>query len=344
MKDKLLKKVYCKQPIVKPTKFPPNISEERKSFILSGNKKWVNGTDIKYFFTGGAENQRKVVRDAFTHWKKLGIGISFSEVNSIEASICRIGFDYTDGSWSYVGRDNLTISITKNTMNFGWDLTENPYGMTTALHEIGHLIGFQHEHQSPFSGIEWNTNAVYRAFQGSPNYWSKKTVDHNILNKMPPNQVIGSTWDPKSIMQYEFDAGLILNPEPYNNGLFPPGILSENDIQGIRKIYPILTTNSKQIQKDIPLAINAQSGFQEDYEFEPEVTKKYTFETNGSLDTVMVIWEIDGTEKHYLSGDDDTGTDTNSKIILPLIKGRKYLVNVKVVYAANNQTGTLTIS
>ena len=32
-------------------------------------------------------------------------------------------------------------------MNFGWDLTQ-PGEIDTALHEIGHTIGFPHEHQA----------------------------------------------------------------------------------------------------------------------------------------------------------------------------------------------------
>lgn len=337
-------KHYCNQPIVKPMALPANITDERKSFILSGAKKWVNGTDIKYFFTEGDEAQRQVVRQAFEQWKDLGIGISFTEVTDRAASMCRIGFDLTAGSWSYVGRDNLTIALNETTMNFGWDLTANAYGMTTALHEIGHLIGFQHEHQSPFSGIEWNVDAVYKEFSGYPNYWKKSAIDHNILNKMPPNTVQGSAWDPKSIMEYQFNPGLVINPKPYDQGIFPPGILSANDIQGVISLYPVVGQANAAIQSNQPLAITADSGAQQDFEFVPQVTRKYTFETQGNLDTVMVVWEKDGSEKHYLTGDDDTGTDANAKITLPLVQGRTYLVNIKVVYAPSPSNGSLTIN
>lgn len=119
-------------------------------------------------FIEGAEAQKKVVRAAFKKWKDIGIGISFQEVSDIDEAMVRIGFDHNDGSWSYVGRTILTISKAERTMNFGWDLT-NDYGMTTAIHEIGHTIGFEHEHQSPFTGIVWDTAAVYKEFSGPPN-------------------------------------------------------------------------------------------------------------------------------------------------------------------------------
>lgn len=342
MANKTINRLHCKQPVSVPVVFSDNVSMVRRKFILSSNKKWVNGTIIKYFFIDGSQAQRNVVVQAFQQWKNLGIGLSFSQTNNIEEAIARIGFSIGDGSWSYVGRDNLEIPTSEKTMNFGWDLTANSYGMTTALHEIGHLLGFQHEHQSPFSGIEWNTEAVYNEFSGAPNNWSKEDIDANILSKMPSNQVIGSSWDSKSIMEYEFGQGLVINPVQYKNGIYPPGILSQQDIKGVKSFYPITAKNSS-IQLNKSMAIKAKSGKQDDFEFTPDTTKKYTFQTVGVLDTVMVIWEKGEEENHYLAGDDDTGADKNSKIILPLVKDRTYIINVRVIYAAN-QSGSLIIT
>jgi hypothetical protein len=130
-------------------------------------------------------------RKAFQIWKEVGIGISFEEVKQVDEAMVRIGFDFTDGSWSYIGRDIWTIPKSERTMNFGWDLT-NTYGMTTAIHEIGHTLGLHHEHQNPQAGIVWNTQAVYEYFSGHPNYWPKETIDANILNKIPAREIEGS--------------------------------------------------------------------------------------------------------------------------------------------------------
>ncbi|WP_265939207.1 M12 family metallopeptidase [Bacillus thuringiensis] len=45
-------------------------------------------------------------------------------------------------------------------MNFGWYITRNPSEIDTAIHEIGHTLGFPHEHQNTKSGIEWDEEAV----------------------------------------------------------------------------------------------------------------------------------------------------------------------------------------
>ncbi len=345
MATKIIKRKLCKQPPTIQRTFDPGVSQHRRGYILSSDLKWVNSTEIKFIFIEGAEPQKNVVRKAFQTWKALGIGISFKEVSTVDDSMIRIGFDLSDGSWSYVGREILNIPQTQRTMNFGWDLTADSYGMTTAIHEIGHTIGFQHEHQSPFSGIEWNTQAVYTEFSGPPNSWPKSQIDSNIINKLPANQVQGSAWDPKSIMEYEFGPGLVLQPVQYTNGIFPPGILSANDIKGVKSFYPVVAEKSivkLQLQKSAP--IKARSGGQADFIFTAPSTKKYTFQTIGQMDTVMVVSEKAKTENHYMAGDDDSGLEKNSKISLPFVKGRDYLINVRVMYASDNQGGSIIVS
>jgi hypothetical protein len=339
------KRKLCRQPAPIKRDYDPAVTQNRLGFILTTSLKWVNGTEIKYFFIEGPEAQKNVVREAFQQWKNLGIGISFTEVSSVDDSMVRIGFDYTSGSWSYVGRDILTIPKSQGTMNFGWDLTADSYGLTTALHEIGHTIGFQHEHQSPFSGIVWNTPAVYAEFSGPPNSWPTTQIDSNIINKLPANQLQGSTWDPASIMEYQFGPGLITQPQPYDTtGINPPGTLSANDVSGVKSFYPVVGPSpAAQLQLNTSSIVSAKSGEQNDFTFMAPSTRKYTFQTVGELDTIMVVSEKGEKENHYLGGNDDVGFDKNVKITLPLIKDRDYLINLRVVFAPNAQTGSVIV-
>ncbi|MBS1592772.1 MAG: hypothetical protein JST90_00500 [Bacteroidetes bacterium] len=347
MSTKTTQKKYCNQPPAVNTKHEEGITENRLGFILSVNKKWVNGTTIKYLFIKGEGNktQYDVVRKAFKQWKDLGIGLSFIEVTDIDEAMVRIGFDHKDGSWSYVGRDILTISKADRTMNFGWDLN-NAYGLTTALHEIGHTLGFQHEHQNFNAGIVWNTEAVYKSFSAPPNNWSKAQIDSNIISKLPPNQMQASKWDAESIMEYEFEPGLVRSPKPYDTaGIYPGGSLSPQDIGAVRSFYPPLKKNDTQTLAYMQSAVlTAKSGKQNDFVFKAPSTRKYTIQTFGDADTLMVVSEKGAKENHYLSGDDDSGFSKNTKVTLPLVKGREYLINVRVMYNGARSGSGIVVS
>jgi len=59
---------------------------------------------------------------------------------------------------------------------------------------------------------------------------------------------------------------------------------------------------------------------------------------------VMVVSEIAETENYYMSGDDDSGFDKNSKITLPLVKGRNYLVHLRVLFTPGKQSGSIIVT
>jgi hypothetical protein len=206
----------CLQPQLVPIVLPDTLAPDRPRAIRSIKRKWVNGTVIQYHFLecdqwSWPKAQRDAVRWAFDTWKELKIGLVFEETKDAAEAEIRIGVLQTDGSWSYVGTDCLKYQDLGRTMNFGWNLTTE-WGQATALHEIGHALGLPHEHQNPNAGIVWNEELVYQMFSGDPNYWDRDTIRHNIINKLPRNDTEGSRWDPKSIMHYPFEPGLITAP------------------------------------------------------------------------------------------------------------------------------------
>lgn len=186
--------------------FEPGVSSERLELInLLGNK-WVSGTVLHYYFFDrdsdgkkvllsdgttewrtwvGKEAERAVVRRGFETWKNVGIGLNFQEVTEREESEIRIGFMRGDGAWSWLGREILDYGPNERMMNFGWDLTR-PGELDTAIHEIGHGLGFPHEHQNPKAGIEWDEEAVYTALAKEPNRWIAKRHCGTLLGSLTP--------------------------------------------------------------------------------------------------------------------------------------------------------------
>jgi len=326
----------CAVPQIAERQFGADVSLERARLIRLIAKKWVNGTILHhYFFIGspwGADSaQLDVVRRAFAAWKNLGIGLEFKEVASAEEAELRIGFLRGDGAWSYTGREVLEIGQSERTMNLGWDLTR-PGEVDTAIHEIGHSLGFPHEHQNPNAGIVWDEEAVYAALAQPPNSWSRETTHWNIIRKIPPDSVEGSNWDPNSVMHYPFGPGLIREPAQYHNGLQPAPGLSQKDIQHVRFFYPAISNVYAELKPLESQRLSIGAGEQKNFSVIPQSTRSYDFRTFGESDTVMVIFEEQNGELRYLKGADDSGSDLNASFRVRLLKGRRYVLRIRLYY------------
>lgn len=334
-------------------KVEKDVDSHVSSLIIMISYKWVNGTVLHYCFMDerpewrGSDEDKDVVRDSFRQWHELPIGISFREVyDPLEAEI-RIGFERGTGSWSYVGRGAIDHQPdpTKRTMNFGWDLTTD-YGRDTALHEIGHALGFPHSHQNPFSGIVWDEQAVIQYFSGPPNWWDSAKIHHNILDKIPTSDVQGSAWDPNSIMHYQFEAGLILEPTKYQDEpLVPEAGLSATDIETVKRFYPALEESKyPELQPYLSQRLAGDPGDQFDFEIAPEISREYTLSTHGNNELVMVLFEQRDGDLAYLDGDDDGGVDRNAQIVERLEKGRKYVVRVRLYHQKVRGDGAILLT
>ena len=353
---------YCSLPEVPERVFGPDVSPARASAILVTSNKWVNGTKLHYYFFDkdtdgkyvyfsngtrewrsweGAEDQKRVARQAFDHWKDLGLGLEFEEVDSRDDAEIRIGFMGGDGSWSFIGTYVLNIGPNERTLNFGWDLTKAD-GFDTALHEIGHTLGLPHEHQNPHAGIVWNEEAVYTALARPPNRWPRDKTHHNIIRKIDPDTVQGSNWDPDSIMHYPFEAGLIKLPAQYRNGLTPDPELSGRDKEWVKSFYPALDgEDHPELKPFRPEPLSILPGEQKNFVIQPDATKYYNIRTFGVSDTIMVLFEDENGELRYRTADDDSGTDFNASIRIKLIKGHRYVLRVRLYYS--DQSGETVV-
>jgi hypothetical protein len=327
---------FCGLPPHAEPELPPDLHPLRARAIVLLQNKWTNGTVLHYAFVQRVPKaQMDVVRWAFGHWKEQGIGLGFEEVDDAAEAELRIAFA-DDGSWSYVGTYNLRIRAAEPTMNFGWDLT-TPWGRATALHEIGHAMGLPHEHQNPNAGIVWDEEKVYAAYARGQG-WDRDKIHQNVIRKIGAREVHGTDWDPRSIMHYPFEPGLIRAPAPYDAEGTPENTeLSPRDAAFVRGLYPGDAAAPVPLDPFTMVSLpELRAGGQADFAIAPRATRKYEMRTVGESDSKMVLFEERDGEPRYLAGDDDSAADRNATIKARLVRGRRYLLRVRLHYRAGD--------
>lgn len=347
--------LYCSLPPIPEPVFPEDFDPNRKRAILTHSNKWANETVLHYCFLGTSpENDKKleedknIVREAFNIWKNVGIGLKFKEVFSPSEAEIRISFLYDGKSWSYVGTqilhaikgDDFPSGTIVTTMNFGWPL-QGTQGLDLALHEIGHTLGFEHEHQNPKNGIEWCETAVYEYFEGKPNYWDKDSIQWNILRKIDVDdqQTQASPWDNNSIMHYRFEKGLILKPEDFRDGLIPEPGLSHWDKSKVKELYKPLTDekyNTLNVNEYVPLSI--EPGQQMHFIIQPQYTNKYNIRVSGNSDVLIVLFLNENGDNKYLMADNNICVQKDAQLETRLEKDKKYILGVLLTFTETPST------
>ena len=185
-----------------------NVGVTRQPLATYTDKMWEPGQTITVGFdiVGGSIDQIDLVKRYAKEWE-LFANIKFDFQNSGNGMI-RVGFKPI-GSWSYIGRDALTILSGQTTMNFGWlGSVNNDFARQVILHEFGHALGFIHEHQRVDAFINWDKEKVYTYYSQAPNNWTREMTDQQIFQKYAVNATNYSTYDQLSIMQYPVPAEL----------------------------------------------------------------------------------------------------------------------------------------
>nr|DBA30180.1 TPA: hypothetical protein GDO54_006194 [Pyxicephalus adspersus] len=203
------------------------VSRGRRAATSRPERVWPNGI-IPYVVSGNfTGSQKAIFRQAMRHWEKHTC-VTFLERTDEDSYIV---FTYRPcGCCSYVGRRGggpQAISIGKNCDKFG-----------IVVHELGHVIGFWHEHTRP--DRDHHVTIIRDNIQPGQEY--------NFL-KMEPEEVesLGETYDFDSIMHYAkntFSRGIFLDtilPKYEVNGVKPSigqrTRLSVGDIAQARKLY-----------------------------------------------------------------------------------------------------------
>jgi hypothetical protein len=201
-----------------------------KRSIGNHSKFWAQRRTINVAFLSSNLEFIEFAKEEIGEWTQH-INLIIRFVEGTEGDIRISDSAELKGHWSCVGTDALTVPADEPTLHIDLTTREMPFHVAM-LHEFGHALGLEHEHQHPEANIDWNTPKVYEAFENAGH--SKDTIYHNVFRTLERTDRQISPYDKKSIMHYNFPAELIWDGTDYPMNKK----LSEKDISFISSIYP----------------------------------------------------------------------------------------------------------
>lgn len=252
--------------------------------IVPKLQRWVPGQVVRVAFNGGDKALYEKIAAVANRWvseadvnlrlrfaNETGRYINWTQDDAVYAAEIRIAFysDARGGNWSHVGTDSVNPNLVggspgQASMNLqGFD-RQLPFGWeATTLHEFGHALGFEHEHQNPAAGCDfrfeddpgyvpttddegWYTPdkagrnpGLYTYLGGYANRWPLEKVDANLKALPVSSAYLVGEFDKKSIMKYQFPAfGFRAGEKSPCFTHMDKAQLSAGDVAGAKRAYP----------------------------------------------------------------------------------------------------------
>lgn len=174
----------------------------------------VNENITIAFFNGTIEQRREVMR-CCEDWMNYA-NITFTQISSTANAKVRVLFENQDNpnifsGWSYMGTACLDHPKNEETVHLkvGNDVKNKAF-LSTVRHELGHVLGFHHEHQSPNAKIVFNESVIKNELRkdnpGKSDDYIQDLYDTNYKRYEKAYLYTYSAYDPSSIMHYSFTA------------------------------------------------------------------------------------------------------------------------------------------
>jgi hypothetical protein len=271
--------------------------------VILLSKRWSPGQTVTVAFLGGDTVLHRKIQRVVERWSTVAnLTFDFGDTDSGAfrgwsrndtgyGAHVRIAFDEV-GYWSHVGTDAIDPDVapaSHPSMNVqGFDQSLPDGWEATVLHEFGHAMAFEHEHQSPEGTCElefrWENDAgyeptppggeggyqrdasgrhpgIYTVLGGPPNEWEPSVVDYNLRKLRNTREIRASRFDRASIMKYYFEPWMLVSGTRSSCYSRRSSGLSDGDRRAAAEEYPrdpaIAQANEAQIRKRIDATLDS---------------------------------------------------------------------------------------
>jgi hypothetical protein len=186
---------------------------------------------VSFLDSPNAATRNKILA-AMNAWSERA-NVSFSW--TAEAGDVRIA-RAESGYWSYLGTDILHVPADQPTMNlqgFTERTSDDEYARVVP-HEVGHTLGFPHEHMRSEIVAQIDREAAIAYFQRTQG-WSRAEVMHQVLTPLEERSIRGTPHaEETSIMCYGLPGSIMRDGQPVPGG----ERITEEDFAFAASIYP----------------------------------------------------------------------------------------------------------
>jgi hypothetical protein len=251
--------IEANEEVIKTLGNLPLSDEDRSSFSVilrpSSGKNWPVGYNISACFFSSTSNAfRSAFEAVASEWfENIALSLNTRSANG-GYNLCengqyevRVGNFGGIGSFSNVGKTRrsgpyLASGEPNVTLNIDFGGTSGALFRFLVLHETGHMLGIEHEHQNGNSKCRFKEEAVYAHYTplmpGNNDEQRRKAVKFNILDRFYDIKTFYITpYDPNSVMIYFFPAAMYQDQVAAECAGGQPDRASEQDMAGIETIY-----------------------------------------------------------------------------------------------------------